>query len=117
MHVMKLKSEPFSLIESGAKIYELRLFDEKRKRIKIGDIIEFTCVDDQSKKLMVKVVDLKRYSSFIDLYADLSPLEIGYTASNLHLANPKDMEKYYTKEQIASFGVLAIKICKVTACN
>ena len=107
---MKLQKEPFELIKSGVKIYELRLFDEKRKNIKIGDEIEFSLIDDDAKTLLVSVVDLKRYASFIDLYADLSPLEIGYTAENCQLASPLDMEKYYSKEKILNFGVLAIKI-------
>ncbi|MBQ8725650.1 MAG: ASCH domain-containing protein [Clostridia bacterium] len=107
---MNLQKEPFHLIKSGVKIYELRLYDEKRKGIKIGDEIEFSLVGGNEESILVSVVDLKRYSSFIDLYADLSPLEIGYTAENFQLASPLDMEKYYSKEQVAKSGVLAIKI-------
>ena len=41
LHKMKLKKEPFEMIKSGKKIYELRLYDEKRKKLKIGDTVEF----------------------------------------------------------------------------
>ena len=38
---MKLQSLPFSVIESGRKSIELRLYDEKRKQIAVGDTIRF----------------------------------------------------------------------------
>ena len=38
---MNLHKAPFQMIKSGAKTIELRLYDEKRKKIKAGDIIEF----------------------------------------------------------------------------
>ena len=41
-HSMKLNPAPFGLIKAGKKTVEMRLFDEKRQRIKAGDIIEFT---------------------------------------------------------------------------
>ena len=107
---MKLKKEPFEMIKSGKKIYELRLYDEKRKKLKIGDTVEFEKVDGLGETLSVKVVDLIKFNSFIDLYAHLSPLEIGYTEENYHKANPLDMMKYYSLEEEKEFGVVAIKI-------
>lgn len=38
---MSLQSEPFEKIRDGKKTIELRLFDEKRKTIQLGDSIEF----------------------------------------------------------------------------
>lgn len=37
--VMRLHNKPFELIKNGSKSIELRLNDEKRKLIKVGDII------------------------------------------------------------------------------
>lgn len=42
IHKMKLHNKPFNLIKEGSKIIELRLYDEKRAKVKIDDIIEFT---------------------------------------------------------------------------
>ena len=39
IYYMKLKKDPFEAIRSGEKIYELRLFDVKRKQIKDGEIL------------------------------------------------------------------------------
>lgn len=41
IHEMKLLEDPFEQIKSGAKTVEIRLFDEKRKVLRVGDIIEF----------------------------------------------------------------------------
>lgn len=39
---MNLHNEPFNLIKQGTKTIELRLYDEKRQQIKVGDTIVFT---------------------------------------------------------------------------
>ena len=40
-HVMKLKPSPMKLFREGHKTIELRLYDEKRKKIAVGDTIKF----------------------------------------------------------------------------
>lgn len=47
---MKLSQEPFDKIASGEKIIESRLFDEKRRLIKVGDEIEFSQNDNLEKQ-------------------------------------------------------------------
>ena len=107
MHYMKLNCEPFDKIKSGAKIYELRLYDEKRKNIQIGNLIEFT-KRDSDEKCTVKVTDLCRFGNFAELYANLPLEQCGYAVGEK--ASPTDMEAYYTKEEQRLYGVVAIKI-------
>lgn len=45
-HKMKLRFQPFNMIRSGQKTYELRLYDEKRQRVQVNDEIEFSCLDE-----------------------------------------------------------------------
>jgi ASC-1-like (ASCH) protein len=40
-HILKLKPKYFNYINKGTKIIELRLYDEKRQKISIGDTIIF----------------------------------------------------------------------------
>lgn len=40
-HIMNLKPSPFAKIQAGTKTIELRLYDKKRQRIEVGDIITF----------------------------------------------------------------------------
>ena len=64
LHKMKLQENPFERIKNGTKTVEFRLYDEKRKQIKIGDKIEFSKLPDMTEKLLVEVVDLYREESF-----------------------------------------------------
>lgn len=108
-HIMKLHSSPFNMIACGEKTYELRLYDEKRQCIKIGDEIEFVNTKTQ-EQLVVCVKNIHMFNSFYELYQELPLRKCGYTEENLVTANPADMEKYYSKEQQAQYGVVAFEI-------
>lgn len=110
-HEMKLNNEPFECIKNGTKTIELRLNDEKRKLLKVGDYIEFTN-RVTNEKLLVEVIDLFKYNSFEELYKHFNKIEMGYSINEE--ANPKDMENYYSKEEQEKYGVLGIKIKKLT---
>lgn len=110
-HEMKLNNEPFECIKNGTKTIELRLNDEKRKLLTVGDYIEFTN-KVTNEKLLVEVIDLFKYNSFEELYKHFNKIEIGYSINEE--ANPKDMENYYSKEEQEKYGVLGIKIKKIT---
>lgn len=104
---MKLDNEPFKAIKNGTKTLELRLNDEKRKLLTVGDYIEFTN-RVTNEKLLVEVIDLFKYNSFEELYKHFNKIEMGYSINEE--ANPKDMENYYSKEEQEKYGVLGIKI-------
>lgn len=110
-HEMKLNNEPFECIKNGTKTIELRLNDEKRKLLTVGDYIEFTN-RVINEKLLVEVIDLFKYNSFEELYKHFNKIEMGYSINEE--ANPKDMENYYSKEEQEKYGVLGIKIKKLT---
>ena len=40
-HTMKLTKDPFERIAKGKKVIKVRPFDDKRKKIKLGDTITF----------------------------------------------------------------------------
>lgn len=106
-HYMKLHVDPFNKIEEGTKTIEIRLYDEKRKNINIGDEIEFTNRTN-GKTLNVEVIGLYRYNNFEELYNNFSKEQLGY--SKEENANPDDMSKYYSKEDILKYGVVGIEI-------
>lgn len=107
IHKMKLQDDPFSKIKNKTKTIEMRLNDEKRKNIKINDIIEFTNVLT-NEKLYVKVTNLYYYKDFNELYKRHDNISIGYLENED--ANPNDMEKYYSKDEIKIYGVVGIEI-------
>lgn len=111
IHNMKLHASPFEMIKSGKKTIELRLFDEKRQQIKVGDIIIFTNnAGDETLKTTVK--KLHCFDSFDKLYKSLPLLQCGYTQEDIDKANPTDMEQYYSVEEQNKYGVVGIEISK-----
>ena len=106
-HKMKLNNGPFVAIKNKTKTIELRLNDEKRQKINVGDEIEFTN-NVTSEKLLVDVVTLHKFDSFSELYKHFDKILFGYGENEL--ADAKDMEEYYSKEEQEKYGVLGIEI-------
>ena len=100
---MNLKLLPFEQIRSGRKTVELRLFDEKRQRIKVGDRIEFTCGDEMER---VEVVALHRADSFRELFCKISPESAGFESGEDYII----MREYYSEEDESRYGVVGIEI-------
>lgn len=109
-HVMNLTPAPMQEIRTGNKTIELRLNDEKRKQISVGDTIKFINTEDSNDTLRVKVVDLFLFSSFAELYDNLPLLNCGYNEDNINTASPEDMEMYYSREKQNKYGVVGIEI-------
>ena len=107
IHKMNLHDEPFKKIKNGTKTVEMRLNDEKRQLINIGDTIEFEN-RITFEIIKVSVIGLVKFKNFDELYNSFDKLVIGYNIEDI--ANPLDMEKYYSKEEITKYGVLAILI-------
>ncbi len=107
---MSLTPEPYEMIKNGDKTIELRLNDEKRSFIRIGDMIEFTHTSNHTNKMEVIVMNLYQYHTFEALYDNLPLDQCGYDKSNIRDASPDDMLKYYSKEQQIIHGVLGIEI-------
>ncbi len=109
MHEMKLQPEYFNFILNGTKRIEIRLNDEKRQCIKLGDTIKFMKEPNLEESFNAKVVGLLRYNSFADMFKD-------YDISVLSdKSMTKDelisvLEQFYTKEKQEKYGVLGIRI-------
>lgn len=109
-HYLNLHPSPFSLIESGSKTIELRLWDEKRQLISVGDTLVFKNTDDPSLTLVCEVKKLHIFANFDELYASLPLEKCGYLYDELENASPKDMELYYSVEKQSKYGVVGIEI-------
>ena len=109
-HYMKLHNSPFSLIASGKKTIELRLYDEKRKLIHPGDQIVFSNTQAPENTVTVTVRELHIFPTSDELYKALPLEKCGYLPTEIPAASPKDMEAYYSPAQQAQFGVVGIEI-------
>ena len=111
IHIMKLKEQYFNCIKDGSKKYEIRLNDEKRQLIKVGDFIEFQKEPELEEKIIVKVEELLYYKNFNEL---LNTLDISILApSNVSKEDlNNDLNRFYPIDKQEQFGVLAINLNK-----
>ena len=107
IHEMNLQSKYFDFIKDGTKRIELRLYDEKRQSIQLGDIIEFAKSDDE--KFKAEVVGLLRYNSFADLFEDFD-ISILADSSMTKQELLEVLGEFYSEEKQAEFGVIGIRI-------
>lgn len=103
-------SEPwFTLISMGLKTVEGRKNKGKYKEMKVGDVIEWVNDDFKPRSIMTRVIGKNVYSTFKE-YLETEGLEnclpgmpdITYGLSVYY--------KYFTPEDEATYGVVAIKL-------
>lgn len=104
IHKMKLNESPFERIKNGTKTVEIRLYDEKRQQVKIGDKIEFSKLPDLQEKLLVDVIELYREDTFKKLFLKL------YNDKGKATEKAKGMYEIYSPDKEKQYGVLGIKI-------
>ena len=104
---MNLNNEPFELIKNGSKTIELRLNDEKRRLLNVGDEILFTN-RDTNEKLLTDIIELHKYDSFESLYKNFDKVSLGYR--EYEKSDPSDMNNYYSKEDEMKYGVVGIEL-------
>ncbi len=109
MFIMKLKPEFFELIKSGKKEYEVRLNDEKRQKISVGDRIIFKKEPDLFEGVIVTVEEVKRFNSFYKMAEMLSLKSLGFPDKNIDQV-VRVYHKIYSKEDEEKYGVVAFKI-------
>lgn len=107
---MKLSSWAFEQISSGSKTYEIRLYDEKRREIKVGDNIVFSELPSLEREIEVKVLNLITAKSFVELFKMFKPVLAGWKEGDPPDKCAKDMSKYYSLEDQSKYGVVAIEI-------
>ena len=109
-HTLNLNPEPFEMIRNGRKTIELRLWDEKRSQIRVGDTLMFVHTEDATRTLTARVLALHLFPDFAALYAALPLDRCGYLPEEIPTASPADMNVYYSAEKQALYGVVGIEI-------
>lgn len=110
-HEMKLQPKYFDFIKNGTKRIELRLFDDKRKAILLGETIRFLKEPEQTESFEVTVTGLLRYDNFEKLIKDF---DISILADSFLTKEDllNDLEKFYPKEEQKKYSVLGIRFEK-----
>lgn len=105
IHTLHLQEIPFEAIEKGHKVIESRLFDEKRKQIKVGDEIQFKNNRDD-RTIRVKVTKLHTYQNFHELFSHNGFHKFGGVSMASLL---EQINQYYTQKDQEKYGVLGIE--------
>lgn len=106
--VIHLDEDVFEVVKHGKKNIEVRVNDEKRRKIKIKDQITFLKRPNESESIDAVIEDLKYYDNFEKLVEN-------YNMEELYLQNYskqdflKLLKRFYTDEEINKYGVVAIK--------
>lgn len=107
IHEMHLYDDAFRTIKAKTKTIEMRLFDLKRRRIKVGDQIIFENTKN-NERIITKVLGLDVYPDFFSLYSHYDKVSLGYLPEEK--ASASDMYAIYPRKDIAKYGVVAIRI-------
>ena len=106
---MTLNEEPFYAIAEGRKTVELRLYDEKRQRLAVGDKLQLSMRGDCTKYIIAYVKALHRADSFKSLFeGELFPLT-GFDGFTVEEA-VCEMRKYYASTEESLYGVVGIEL-------
>jgi len=108
-HEMKIKAGYFEKIKSGEKIYEVRLNDEKRRLLKVGDVLILKKEPEQKEELHLQIKDLIYFKSFKEMVNTLPLNQVGF-AGMLKEDVVTVYHQFYTLADEEKFGVVAIKV-------
>ena len=104
-HRMRLVDFAFNEIKNRNKDIEVRLNDEKRQLIRIGDTIIFENIDT-GDTIRVEVINLYIFDSFKELFDAFEHERLGLsnnTTSDI-------MNDFYTEEEQLKYDALGIEI-------
>ena len=104
-HRMTLDEKLYYLADYGKKTVEVRLYDEKRQRIKAGDVIRFENRRDETDVLYVLVKEVSVFPSFSELFAAVSPEACGILDED----PVSFMGQYYPPEEQQKYQAAAIR--------
>ena len=104
---MKVKEKYYKLLKSGLKTIELRLCDEKRQKIRIGDRVVFSNLKDDNDTFTACVINLYRADSFAALCHQVSPKQAGFNSPEELV---QIMQEFYPLNDQEKYGVLGIEV-------
>ncbi len=106
---MKLREPYFSLIKNRRKIYEIRLNDEKRRLLSVGDKLVFVRDPEGDAEISCEVAELLHFKSFEECFAALPLDKVGFAGMTCDSAVTQ-MREFYSNDDELRWGVVAIKV-------
>jgi len=108
MFIMKVKPEYFDKIKAGKKIYEIRLLDDKRKLLKVGDTVLLKKEPELFDGIVIRITEIKYFNTFLEMAQRLSIKDIGFEGKTA--AEVNDIyHTFYKIEDEVKYGVVALR--------
>lgn len=111
LHEMKLDKVSFEKLDKGFKTLELRLMDEKRQMLELGDRITFRLFPTLDHSCTMIVTGLLHYPNFDALLDDVDMRWLGLEDSKKEWQK-NVMRQIYSPEDEKEYGVLGIRMHK-----
>ena len=106
---MKVNTEYYNYFINGTKRIEIRINDEKRRSIKIGDKIRIIKNPEKDESFVAEVIGLLYYRNFSELLYDIDIELVAdkeYTKERLM----KVLDTFYTQEEQKEYGIVGIRL-------
>ncbi|EGF47926.1 hypothetical protein AAULR_20957 [Lacticaseibacillus rhamnosus MTCC 5462] len=102
---MGLAHDQFLLVQAGTKTIEIRLNDQKRQQLEVGDQIVFEDLATQ-QQVTKKVTQLEKFGTFSQLYQQYQGTVVGSAPTDSVAKMVADTFRIYTpqQEKIWRFG-------------
>ncbi len=103
----KVYDEVLEAMENKTKNIEVRLYNEKSSKIRIGDIIKFKSVNDENKYVLVKVKNLIIYENVNDF---LDKFDLKMATKTHNKENALDtLYNIFGKEEVDTHKLIGIE--------
>ena len=109
--IVHLHKEVFDIVRDGIKDVEVRLNDEKRRKLNVGDKLIFINRGNEEETITTVVKNLVYFNDFFEVtnYYDMKRIYLENTTLDEYL---ELMNKFYSKEEQDECGVVAIEFEK-----
>ena len=106
--VVHLDSDVFDIVKNGKKDVEVRVNDEKRRKLKVGDVLVFLKRPNDDEEVRGVVTKLVLFSNFSDVVGsyDMERIYLKGTSKKEYL---QLMSRFYQEEEVQKWGVVAIE--------
>ena len=112
-HIMKLNEKAFERIKSGHKKREYRVYDDKRKQVRVGDVIVFKKLPELRETIKVEVVKIDRFDNFREAVNVFFNDDFSNNHTSIdETVNSFYSKGYYEKEEVKKNGVVVFEIRK-----
>ncbi len=106
---MRLNDVPYQQIMQEEKRIEVRLYDEKRRKLQEGNLICFTHSEKAEMQMRVRVRALHCYNTFRELFESVGLETCGFQGYTIDEA-VEEMRKYYPSQEEEKYGAVGIEI-------